>query len=268
MTGEIVPFGKYKGQPVEVLAQDRPYLDWLSAQPWFRERFGGLHAIIINNFAEPTETPDHNALQVLFLEDGYCGRLYSALWPNWNVNAAGKLAIRLADHRQELIKRRGDYGNSERAEELAKAIAKYPTAFAWQTVWVRDFEKGGVDVQLHCSVRTMDQFPIWLGFGYRQGPIEDSAVYFDVREMLRPPVRIEIKPTIGDDYPAILRQMRAGNTNLLFTECYIGTGATEQQFVQTFALSQIKVVFRHQVESQREVPSEGRVYIDAGGADQ
>jgi hypothetical protein len=25
---KIVPFGKYKGQPVEVLAQDRGYVEW------------------------------------------------------------------------------------------------------------------------------------------------------------------------------------------------------------------------------------------------
>jgi len=29
---KIVPFGKYKGQPIEALAQDKPYLDWLSGR--------------------------------------------------------------------------------------------------------------------------------------------------------------------------------------------------------------------------------------------
>jgi len=35
MTGDIVPFGKYKGQPVEALQGDPAYADWLAAQPWF-----------------------------------------------------------------------------------------------------------------------------------------------------------------------------------------------------------------------------------------
>ena len=30
---ELIPFGKYKGQPVEVLAQDKGYVEWLTAQP-------------------------------------------------------------------------------------------------------------------------------------------------------------------------------------------------------------------------------------------
>jgi hypothetical protein len=36
---KIVPFGKYKSQPIEVLAQDRPYLEWLFTQEWFRHRY-------------------------------------------------------------------------------------------------------------------------------------------------------------------------------------------------------------------------------------
>ena len=33
----VIPFGKYKGRPVEALAQDREYSDWLTGQAWFRE---------------------------------------------------------------------------------------------------------------------------------------------------------------------------------------------------------------------------------------
>jgi hypothetical protein len=79
----IVPFGKYKGQPVEVLAQDRSYLEWLSAQPWFRERYAGIYnTLIVNNFTEAAETPDHNALQVLFLDDDFCLRFLRCYQPD------------------------------------------------------------------------------------------------------------------------------------------------------------------------------------------
>jgi hypothetical protein len=68
MTGEVVPFGKYKGQPVEVLAADRDYCDWLTAQVWFAQRFPSLHTVVINNFGAPSETPEHNALQIRCLD--------------------------------------------------------------------------------------------------------------------------------------------------------------------------------------------------------
>jgi hypothetical protein len=54
---EIVPFGKYRGQPIEALAADRGYCDWLMSQTWFRERYGAFYTLIINNFSERNITP-------------------------------------------------------------------------------------------------------------------------------------------------------------------------------------------------------------------
>src|SRR5438105_3001900 len=68
MAGEIVPFGKYKGRPIEAMAADRAYVDWLTAQPWFRDKFNSIYTVIVNNFQEPADTPEHNRLQVLFLK--------------------------------------------------------------------------------------------------------------------------------------------------------------------------------------------------------
>src|SRR5215472_15849134 len=57
--------------PVEALAADRAYCDWLVNQDWFRERYANVYTLIINNFGEPSETPEHNALQARFLDDGF-----------------------------------------------------------------------------------------------------------------------------------------------------------------------------------------------------
>ncbi len=78
----LVPFGKYKGQPIEVLVNDRQYLDWLTAQPWFRERHENLYTIIINNFAEPSETPEHNKLQAKFLDNNFCLKCIKLAYTN------------------------------------------------------------------------------------------------------------------------------------------------------------------------------------------
>jgi uncharacterized protein (DUF3820 family) len=69
----IIPFGKYKGRMIEELLVDDPaYLQWLTGQDWFRTKFVNLHQVIINRGGEPEETPEHNALQVLFLDDAFC----------------------------------------------------------------------------------------------------------------------------------------------------------------------------------------------------
>ena len=71
---EIIPFGKYKGQPVDLLAQDPQYCEWLSQQDWFRTRYPAIHTLIINHFGQPEETPEHNALQALFVDEAFLTR--------------------------------------------------------------------------------------------------------------------------------------------------------------------------------------------------
>jgi hypothetical protein len=41
-----------------------------------------LHQTIINRGAEPEETPDHNSLQVLFLDDEFCMRFARMVRPD------------------------------------------------------------------------------------------------------------------------------------------------------------------------------------------
>ena len=79
---KLIPFGKYAGQPIEVLRNDPSYVQWLMGKDWFRNRFTAIHTLIVNNFGEPTETPEHNTLQAQFLDDGFCRKLLAKLeWP-------------------------------------------------------------------------------------------------------------------------------------------------------------------------------------------
>lgn len=78
---DVVPFGKYKGQPVGALVADADYCDWLLAQPWFRDRFANVYQVVVNYGAEPVETPEHNALQLSFLDDARCLRLARLFFP-------------------------------------------------------------------------------------------------------------------------------------------------------------------------------------------
>lgn len=68
----IVPFGKYKGNPVEVLEGDPSYVDWMLAQDGIKKRYPEFVSIVINNFNAPSETPEHNAIQVKFIKPEFC----------------------------------------------------------------------------------------------------------------------------------------------------------------------------------------------------
>ena len=67
----IVPFGKYKGQPITTLINDTKYLEWCKQQEWF-QKFPIVYNICVNQTITSTnqnsKTPEHNKLQNLFLE--------------------------------------------------------------------------------------------------------------------------------------------------------------------------------------------------------
>jgi hypothetical protein len=235
MTQNVVPFGKYKGQPFEVLAQDRPYLEWLAAQDWFRERYSGIYTLIVNNFGEATETPEHNALQVLFLDDAFCTRFLTVLEPQWRAKGIQQLTEEVLEQKRHLIEG-CVYRDRQFKQQVDEALPKF-FDINWRLHFHSEFEQRGIDVGLRCFIETTEELPVFC-CGLYGARIDKSAVHARVGRF-----NIEIKPSVGDDYPAVLRQMRANNSGVLFTQNYTGIGATEEQFVKTFALSNIKVVF-------------------------
>jgi hypothetical protein len=57
-------------------------------------------------------------------------------------------------------------------------------------------------------------------------------------------LRIEIKPAMGDDFPAVMRQMKASACGLLYLVEYTGTGATLDQVKKMFEASGM-AIFMH-----------------------
>lgn len=244
MNTDIVPFGKYKGQPIESLAADRGYCDWLMAQDWFASRFPAIRTVIINNFAEPAETPEHNALQAKFLDGGWVSRFVVAYLGGWEALINRRLELveewlRDTRNRLEVLDKEGKlpYEGGTIEDTRRKLEGKFKSYERIQkdprftpTVTRIEFELRGADVVL-C--------------------IED-------RVMCVSDIYIECKPTIGDDYPAVMRQVKSfrtdyggtPNTALLIGEGgYTGRGATLDQVRQIFKSSGITVVTLDEIPS-------------------
>jgi hypothetical protein len=273
---KIVPFGKYKGQPVEA---DESYMQWLLAQDWFKAKCGNFYTLIVNNFTEPDETPEHNALQVLFLEDAFCIRVLnqSGLVREWQQKAK--------EHRLFLLQK--DLHNATEKRDWWKrdveTLPPPPVAMPAQRSWwhfgrsttpvpsrVLDPAYRERELRLATSQALVDrltkeiaelealpvsEFEIPLCF---KRSFEGSVdVTLDMQDPDHPysndpPIKIEIKPSVGEDYPAILRRLlavRGWCEKILFLENYVGKGATEQQFVKIFTESGIRVVFRRDLGS-------------------
>jgi hypothetical protein len=115
----IVPFGKYKGQPVEAMLADPSYCAWVLAQPGIRERYAGFITIVVNGGSAPdAPTPEHNRLQALFLD----GEMLLATYRSIVGDQAIKKRLRDAIWRSEAVAAREEAEETERTRIRSGAV--------------------------------------------------------------------------------------------------------------------------------------------------
>ena len=191
----LVPFGKYKGQPVERLLADVAYYSWLQMQPWFQEKYANvINVTVINSPAdEDACTPEHNKMQNSFLFDDI--RWAVILWHAKEFS------------RNTLLSHADGIRASFEAE-----------VFNWDVfVHMRTISAQGKPKRPEAS----------LSYPYEGDPQyrEKLRLYEENLEALKhyeaaaddwsasithpKGYRIELKPTVGEDYPAILRKICA-----------------------------------------------------------
>jgi hypothetical protein len=264
----VLPFGKHKGSTVaELLARDPAYAEWIVAQGWVAERFAELHAAILSRGTTSDDSPEHNAIQVRFLDETF--RLACLLAASskgvqkvledareagaWSVRREQRTVhdnidsylsiITRGPHSWELpvINSRG--GVSVWEKEHRDAIAKLEAELAGINqkisairaapveIWTRvRFEQRGVDVLLAWGGRR------------REGPV--GADY---------KLPIEIKPTMGDDFPTVMRQMERLDCEVLVLGEYTGRAVSAPQLRQMFEANGKRLLFVRDIEA--EIPN-------------
>lgn len=221
---QIIPFGKYKGQPIDVLQSDKQYADWLMQQDWFREKYPQFNTIIINNFNAPQDSPDHNKLASLFLNDEFCIKLFKFC----NSHVTSKHRITEARH---LPKKLSMYEFSEYAIKCDVTSIE-DNGYSIK----RTFEaKEGSDVLIEVTKTYILHYYIQNKYNnlysevsfYKPG-LGHYTFYYRIKQMTDILIEttkehyefskaaIEIKPVVGDDYPTVMRQCRAQKSNVLF----------------------------------------------------
>jgi len=240
---QIVPIGKYKGQPVETLLADRDYVEWLLGQSWLRDRQPVLYQTIINYGGEPQDSPEHNQMQALFLDDDFCLRLAKHLLGKdsdmFSADAAAK----------EL----------NRSEEVKKCRAYLKLVVRQPAIRRRRFEDQGWDVSFEVKPVTwlaqISQLPpcscvcdhsrcpagapcghsldgtfacrhsrhfdengkrtnhcdpscLWEGYYMADWIMRATKDHQEFSAGWPSIITVECKPMLGDDYPSVLRQVQ------------------------------------------------------------
>jgi hypothetical protein len=186
----IVPFGKYKDRPVEEMIADTNYIEWLQGQPWFAEKYTNIYNIIHSAGGEPEETPEHNALQAQFLYDDFIKKIFCT-----KIKRARIKITREFEHKNWDVYLRIKAYDIVCAEIVADPLAlidKEKLSLYKQNALKNLLEEGHHYGRLN-RLGELVAAPI--------GPAKEKDTdYYDLY--------IEIKPEVGDDYPAILRQMK------------------------------------------------------------
>ncbi len=229
----LVPFGKYRNKPVEHLIADTQYREWLLAQGWVQQRYPDLHTIIVNFGGEPQETPEHNALQLQFLDEALRAQLTGALIRPGRYPTDGRWRAKTGARWSKHHETRAATRSMERC-----ALCLEPPAF----------EVDGVDVSWRVSTWTHYEdrttYHRREGESILGGPLPSDTIERSWQlEYLRHTILVECKPTLGDDYPAALRQLlsyqpkASGHSyRILLTEQFTAKGGT---------LSQVKQLMQH-----------------------
>jgi len=216
MTAELIPFGKYKGLPIEQLQADPQYTDWLLAQPWFEQRYGGIRTIIINNFKEASDSPEHNAMQARFLDKAFAFSVASSFmkltpFDKWKE----RVDARLSTHENPKF-HPANIGVEFEVKGWDVVVSMHSLAS-----WTINGEEANIyDNYLSPGKYSRDVF--WGG---------DCC--------------IELKPSIGEDFPNVLRQVKSrnyGSNKNVLVESFQANSVSLEQVQEMFLTSGIHLL--------------------------
>jgi hypothetical protein len=270
---QAVPFGKYKNQPYEVLLADSGYAMYLLSAMYakLQSHYPALLAFLVSRYGLPDSTPEHNRLQNRFLDESFAIRFAMAASPRLRQFLTTLQHIDLgkawADYvRRELTteKERSDrrqrWDPVSRMPELRDDLVRQASRLSFVpfsgtlegTTWLKpvarvelEFEKDGADVSYCVTGGGAVETVVPIKLGGNEVDEEKRIMAYGVNF----PFRVEVKPIVGDDYPAILRAMKTVKTRQLLVGEYAGAGATWDEMVKVFELSSITAVLLDDVEN-------------------
>ena len=227
-SNEMIPFGKYRGQPVEKLLEDQKYIDWLKAQPWLEQQYPQFHTLIINNFKSDNEdSPEHNVMQLRFLDERFALGVVLELYGGFTISGVKKIRAELSERlitrlsilekkresdlqkAEEKLKAGGrefnDFAKSQALESVATHSERWEQELTEETRYEVKFEESGWDLVILGRYESSADLII-----PKKGAISASDKKENVgwkSHIFR--AYVELKPTIGEDFPQILRTVTA-----------------------------------------------------------
>ena len=225
----IVTFGKYKGKLVTEMLADTKYVEWCKQQEFFKNHTT-IYNICVNQTigSQPSKTPEHNRMQNLFLDKSRVALLL----------ARSLTEDEDEDHKTHLVEQFNE----------KKLLVEFEGKFNWDVI----IKEVGYYTPYKCT-NSWVVSTVAFKSTKKTCSSEGKCICSDRVGS----TYIEIKPLVGDDYPAILRKMNAQKEITLKTEGrnsqrflllikdYQSSATTKEELIQIFRQSDIHVLFLH-----------------------
>lgn len=218
-----MPIGKYKGKHITEILADKSYVDWMKSQPGFLDKMPTainniiVHQTIVTGGAA-SKTPEHNKLQNLFLSKEFQVKFLNHMSP-------------ISKEKYELWF--NELCKTDKYKECFGDLKLQFSNYAWEKASISTEFEGSFnwDVVINATIPsetlkgTVSRIDSRSGRSEYESWFDDSCrglrgVYFGtVRKndysycnyasvSREGTFNIEVKPILGDDYPAVLRKMK------------------------------------------------------------
>lgn len=283
----LVPFGKYKGQPITTLLNDTKYLEWCKQQEWFKH-FPIVYNICVNQTIttnnENSKTPEHNKLQNLFLDEENQMKLLNILL-GINPGEIFKKHFETLLLDEDFINYFGKIEIPQINRSLKESKIVFEDKYNWDFIlYYSDYQefvfKPNEVIKKPNSCYDIldpknDLYNIFRkhNFKYPLGEtirVLDTSIEKNNEEHIvhintlstNCIVCCELKPSLGEDYPCVLRKMKTQIelTNndkkfryknvieyILIIGNFTSKYTTKKDLISIFKQSDIKVIFTHEL---------------------
>jgi hypothetical protein len=278
--GALVPFGKYRGQSVDVMLADSSYLEWLMAQPglvaMIQNKYPALFNIITVGAPDNDDSPEHNKLQAMFLDDVFQYAFIEAVLGK-SVYAISQEAAHYCIEKNSRAKAQAISAApkyiAERRErprcvlvdnemvniDLARAEERFNELIRFSLEPTPVKPKISVEFECGYDVDFFSYWPFHL-IEFEEGYTDftnacriidsevarvnretyDSANFRTIHQIAKSlRCKIEIKPLMGDDFPSVLRQMKRNGADTLVVGVFQSSVCNLEQVRQIFGTRKI-----------------------------
>jgi len=242
----LVPFGKYKGQPITDLLNDAKYVEWCKQQELFKN-YQNVYNIIVNQTImtsnQNSKTPEHNKLQNLFLEKDTQIKLLDVLSVTYiNVNSTENFKSLIMDKTfidyfdsstltriivneysgiREQLNNKSGWVVPKLTRSLENSKIVFEDVYNWDFI-LYYHDKQYIQFETKCDANNiicelLDNIIKKHQFNTFDTQTTKTGKYSGKIPMIKGAAIVccELKPMLGDDYPCVLRKMK---TQIQLTE--------------------------------------------------